>query len=121
MLARALGTLIDTGQTEHVAHPFGGQISVPEESGPVGEPEDRRQVGDRARALEPPNHLEVGLEPVEESEERDPGLLEARGRGENMARQLDRRLYPCSEATDITPVQRLRPARPAVKGSRCAT
>ena len=55
--------------------------------GRIGEPEQLGEVAERARALLAADHREVRLVAVEPGEEDDAGLVEARRRLEDVARQ----------------------------------
>ena len=67
------------------------QLRLLEQAGRVGQAEQLGQVRQRARALLAADHREVVLVAVEPGHEDDAGLVEARRRLEDVARQRHRR------------------------------
>src|SRR5512144_1677416 len=80
---------IDAVRGEQRAHPRARKLSVADQARRIGEAEHAREMRDRARALLPADQREVRLVAVQPREEHDPGLVEARWRAEDVARQRD--------------------------------
>src|SRR5262249_60865820 len=79
------GKLVDAGDGEDAMHTFGGELGVAQDAGAVGEDEKLGQMHHRPRALETTDEAEVRLVAVEIRREDDAGLVEARGRLEDVA------------------------------------
>ena len=88
---------IDRAQLDRRAAPAAcfmrrdGELGLLEQAGRVGEAEQLGEVRQRARALLAADHREVLLVAVEPGHEHDAGLVEARRRLEDVARQRHRR------------------------------
>ena len=78
-------------QRQQLPHPRHRELGLLEQAGRVGEAEGLGEVQQRARALLAADHREVRLVAVQPGEEDDAGLVEARRRLEDVARQRHRR------------------------------
>ena len=92
------------------------QLRLLQQVGRIGQPEQLGQVLQRARALLAAHHREVLLVAVEPGHEHHAGLVEARGRREDVARQRHRRARgwrgTCRRCpAPVRPARRWRPAR----------
>jgi hypothetical protein len=76
---------------QHRLHPPRRQFRIGQQAGLVGKPKQLGQMYRRARALLPADHGEMILMTVEVSHEHHAGLVEPRGRPEDMPRQRHRR------------------------------
>ena len=77
------------------------ELGLLEQAGAVGETEDAGEVRQRARALLAADHREVRLVAVQPGEQDDAGLVEARRRLEDVARQRHRRRQDRVEAVAV--------------------
>src|SRR6185437_16635615 len=87
----AVASRVDPVHAEHGAHAGESEVGIGEQAGGIGEAEKLGQMGQRARALLAADHGEVALMAVEIGHEHDAGIVEARRRLEDVARQLHRR------------------------------
>jgi len=78
-------------QREHPRHALGGALLIDDQARSIGQLENAREVGDRARALGAGDHVKVVLVAVEIRQKDDAGFISIRRRSEDMAREFDRR------------------------------
>ena len=88
------------------AHALAGEVGIAQQAGAVGEAEQLGEVRKRARALLAADHDEMVLQAVEVGHEHDAGLVEARRRLEDVARQGNGRLQDVIEALAVAGCER---------------
>src|SRR5215472_493320 len=113
---------IESGDPQDGAHPVQRELRVPEQAGLVGEPEDLRQVDDRAPALQAADHPEMRLVAVQVGDEHDPGLVVEGRVPEDVPGQRHGRRQDALEALHVAIVKRQeggrRGGRDDVEGSQ---
>src|SRR5438105_1946405 len=94
---------VNASQRQDRAHPGLRLIRVPQQAGAIRQAEDLCQVNDGPRALLAADHRKVALVPVEIGQKQNAGLVKARRRTEDVAREGDRRrqdgVVSCQVAT----------------------
>src|SRR5262249_59135985 len=94
---------------QHGAHACRRTLRIGKKSRRVGKSKQLGKVQSRARALLPADQREMILQPVEVSHEHDAGLIETRGRLEDVAGEGARRAPETPGKTSPPAPQRARP------------
>src|SRR5215813_14752484 len=95
--------LLDAGDGEHPAHARRGELGVAQQARAVHQHELLGEMHDRARALLAADHPEVRLVAVEIGGEHHAGLVEARGRAEDVSREHEGRRQHLRVPVELAP------------------